>query len=207
MRLGRGVKRVGNIGPAERGEACCAEGSGRGRRRVLIELGRRLGLGVQIAPVVVGVKRGVGKGGGAPVGLGRVGRRLRGEVFGLERHVPDSDGSGGGDRSRSGCRRRRPLIDAFAGFGQKAGGALLAQPHALGQFARGAIVALLDPGGAFGQALTDVVQRLLRATLGLGDALRQPFGDAGDLVAQALKRHGVAIVGGRQALLDTLGLA
>mgnify|MGYP002714353810 CR=1 FL=1 len=44
LRLGRGVKRVGNIGPAERGEACCAEGSGRGRRRVLIELGRRLGL-------------------------------------------------------------------------------------------------------------------------------------------------------------------
>src|SRR5690606_41871030 len=39
---------------------------------------------------------------------------------------------------------RPTLLDAFAGLGQQARGALLALAHPLAQFARGAVVALLD---------------------------------------------------------------
>src|SRR5690606_35125498 len=108
-----------------------AEGRiGQVRRRRLIAGVRRRGERRQrrVAPILAdgGVEILVREGGGAPVGL----------IGGL--------GLG------------RLALHALAGFSQQSGGALLALAHALGQFSRRAVVALLDAFGRLGQALADI---------------------------------------------------
>src|SRR5690606_26337790 len=100
-----------------------------------------------------------------------------------------------------------PAADVLAGLGDEGGGALFRQAHALGQLARGAVVALLDLAGAVDETAADVLEGLLRAPLRLGDAFAQAIGDAGDLAAQLLQGHGVPVVGGDEALLQALGEA
>ena len=111
-------------------------------------------------------------------------------------------------RLSDGSSRLRGLLDAAdaaAGLGDQGGRAFLGQAHAFGQLAGRTVITLLNAGRAVGQSATDVLKRLLRSTLGLGDALAQTVRDARDLATQFLQREGVAIIGRDQPLIDALG--
>ena len=107
------------------------------------------------------------------------------------------------DRRRTTPQRRLgAAVDIVARLGDQGRGALFRHPHTLGQFAGRPVRALLDAAGTVGEAAADIVQRLLRAPLGLGDAFAQPVRDAGDLAAQFLEGQGVTVVRGGQALFQ-----
>nr|AAL08824.1 unknown [Ehrlichia ruminantium] len=109
----------------------------------------------------------------------------------------------GGDRSRN----FGPAFDIATRLGDQGRRALFRHPHPLGQFAGSAVVALLDAGGTVGETAADIVQRLLRPPLRLGDAFAQPVGDTGDLPAQFFQGQGMPVVGRDQSLFDALGEA
>ena len=133
----------------------------------------------------------VAEGGGAPVGLTQVvSLEPRGFADGLALRGPFG-----------------PARHGVARIGQELRRAFLGQAHPLGQFARGPVVALLDPLRAVGQFAPDLFQGLGRLAFRLGDPVGEPIGDAGDLSSQLLEGDGVLVLGPRQPLLHRLGIA
>ncbi len=155
----------GGLDPARQGVEAVRRGrglvdldrghSGRGREGLHI---RRQGIDRPAVSRSGGEIRIGREGGCAPVGLGKIGGASGRLWQGL-----------GSWRGRLG----EALFQRLARFGQEGGGAFLRQAHAFSEFALGAVVMLLDPLGAFAQTATDVLQRLGRLALGLGDAVCQ----------------------------------